>query len=271
MKLPTTPIWFNGPKVNEILRAIIIDDEIESIEILTLIIQKFIKEVQIIATSAVALEGIKFIDNYQPDIVFLDINMPELDGFEVLQNTCFKQFSLIFTTAHSEHGLKALKSGAVDYLLKPVDIQELQLTVERIKRKHREPIQMLNTNLLVNLMSKGSLKIAVPTKNSVEYILAEDIISIEADDHCSKVTLVNLNREIISLKALKDYEPLLCRTDKLFIRLHKSFIVNINFVLRYLKEDGGYILTQNNKRIPISKTKKKEFLRAINVAEQVFS
>ena len=253
--------------MSEILRAVIIDDELDGVKSLALIIQKFIKEVEVIASSTNALEGINFINNYQPDIVFLDINMPILDGFQVLENLHFKQFSLVFTTAHTEYGLKALKNGAIDYLLKPIHIEEVKLAVQRIKDKSQHPVHKIDLSLLFDLIKTNALKISVPTKNSVEYIFAKDIVYIEADDHNSKVTLANLNQEILALKALKDYEILLCKTDSSFIRLHNSFIVNVNFVFKYLKENGGYIIMQNNKKIPVSKNKKIELLRAINIFE----
>lgn len=254
--------------MNEILRAIIVDDEVDGVKALTLIIQKFIKEIEVIASSTNAIEAIKFINNYQPDIVFLDINMPILDGFQVLENIHFKQFSLVFTTAHGQYGLKALKNGAVDYLLKPINIEELRLTVERIKSKHQFSVPKINPSLLLDLINTEIFRISLPTKNSVEYIFAKDIIYIEADNHNSKVTLANLNKEISSLKALKDYEILLCKADTFFIRLHNSFIVNVNFVFRYLKENGGHVVMQNNKKIPVSKNKKAELLKAINIFEE---
>ncbi|PBQ34152.1 hypothetical protein CNR22_21055 [Sphingobacteriaceae bacterium] len=253
--------------MSEQLRAVIIDDEFDGVKALTLIIQKFIKEVEVISSSTNALEGINFINNYQPDIVFLDINMPVLDGFQVLENLHFKQFSLVFTTAHSEYGLKALKNGAVDYLLKPINIEELKLAIERIKNKRQQPVHKLDLSILFNLMNIQALKVSVPTKNSIEYIFAKDIVCIEADDHHSKVMLSNLNQEVLSSKALKDYEILLCKTDSYFIRLHNSFIVNTNFVFKYVKENGGYIIMQNNKKIPVSKNKKTELLKAINIFE----
>jgi len=253
--------------MSEILRAIIIDDELDGVKTLTLIIQKFVEEVEIIASSVNALEGINFINNYKPDIVFLDINMPVLDGFQVLENIHFKQFSLVFTTAYSEYGLRALKNGAVDYLLKPINIEELKLAIKRIKSKHQQPVHKIDLSLLMDLMNKGALKVPVPTKNSVEYIFAKDIVCIEADNHYSKITLANLNQAILSSKALKDYEPLLCKTNSFFIRIHNSFIVNVNFVFKYLKENGGYVLTQNNKKIPVSKNRKNELLKAINIFE----
>jgi two-component system LytT family response regulator len=254
--------------MTDTLRAIIIDDELDGVKALTLIVQKFIKDVEVIASSTNAIEGIKFINNYQPDIVFLDINMPILDGFQVLDNLDFKQFSLVFTTAHSEFGLKALKNGAVDYLLKPINIGELQLTIERIKNTRRHPVHKIDLGLLLDLIHVDAFKISVPTRNSVEYVFAKDIVYIEADNHNSKVTLANLNNEILSLKALKDYEVNLCKADSFFIRLHNSFIVNVNFVHRYLKENGGYIVTQNNKKIPVSKNKKTELLKAIHIIEE---
>lgn len=251
--------------MNTALRAIIIDDEPDGVKALSLIIQKFIPDLKVVALTTNALEGIDFINNYQPEVVFLDINMPLLDGFELLENIQFKKFNLIFTTAHSEYGLKALKNGAIDYLLKPINIGELKQAVERVKKKQQELTPQINVNALLDLIAIEKFKVPIPTKTSIEYVFTKDLVCIEADTHHSKVSLANVNGEIIAIKSLKEYDELLCKPDSIFIRIHNSFIININFVFKYLKENGGYVVMQNSKKIPVSKYKKAELLKAINL------
>lgn len=248
------------------LHAIIIDDEPDGVKTLSLLIEKFIPELKVIAQTTNALEGIDVINNYRPDVVFLDINMPILNGFQLLENLTYKNFQLVFTTAHTEHGLRALKSGAIDYLLKPIDIKEIRETLERLKIKRAN--QAFNYEHVLGLMAEQlateRFKVPLPRKQLVEYVLPHEIIYIEAQIHHSKIALVN--REIICVtKPLKEYEALLCRPDEKFIRIHHSFIINVNHIRRYLKEDGGFAVMLGNKSIPISKYKKAVFLKAINL------
>ncbi len=252
---------------NMALHAIIIDDELDGVKTLSLLIEKFIPELKVIAQTTNALEGIDMINNYRPEVVFLDINMPILNGFQLIENLTYKNFQLVFTTAHTEYGLKALKSGAMDYLLKPLDIKEIRETLDRIKIKKVN--QQFNYEHVLSFMAEQlateRFKVPLPRKQLVEYVLPHEIIYIEAQIHHSKVALVN--REIISVtKPLKEYETLLCKDDEKFIRIHHSFIINVNHIKRYLKEDGGFAVMLGNKSIPISKHKKDIFLKAINLS-----
>lgn len=247
------------------LHAVIIDDEANGVKSMELLVQKFVPDVKIVAHTTSPVEGIDIINNYRPDIVFLDINMPVLNGFQMLENLEYKQFCLIFTTAHREYGLKALKKNATDYLLKPVDIEELKMAVERAKKKLNNRVQLPDLkNLYADWQGSDLIRVPLPAKGFVEYTPASSIIYLEAQSNTSKAMLTN-NQCIEVSKPLKEYETLLCKSNSYFIRIHNSFIINVNHVVRYLREDGGYAVMQCKKTIPISKNKKDEFLKAINL------
>lgn len=247
------------------LHAVIIDDEANGVKSLELLVQKFVPDVKVVASTTSAVEGIDLINNFRPDIVFLDINMPVLNGFQVLENLDYKKFCLIFTTAHREHALKALKQNATDYLLKPVDIEELRKAVERARKKLSTHFDLPDfTSLFVELPITDQMRVPLPGKNSVEYVQSSNIVYIEANSNTCKALIIG--QQILEVnKSLKEYENLLCKSGNHFIRIHNSFIINLNHVVRYLREDGGYVVMQGKKTIPVSKNKKEEFLKAINL------
>ena len=246
------------------LHAVIIDDESNGLKSLELLIKKFSPEVKVIATSTKAIEGVKLINDYRPDIVFLDIYMPNLNGFELLEKLEFRNFHLIFTTAHKEYAIKAIKEQAIDYLLKPIGSEDLNIAVEKVKRKIKEH-QLPNDvyKLLSGLQETQNIKIPIPGKNGIDLVHHNEIIHIEASSNNCVVTIQNKDSALVS-KSLKDYEELLCKQEMPFIRIHNSFIINVNYATTYLKEDGGVVVMKDKKSIPISKNKKDEFLKLIN-------
>ena len=250
------------------LHAIIIDDEPSGLRSLELLLEKFVPGVKLVAQTTSGTEGIKLINNYRPDIVFLDIYMPGLNGFDLLEKLEFRNFHLIFTTAYEEYALKAIKQSATDYLLKPVDPEDLKNAVTKVMQKKKEkenaPDIFKLTKEITELTEKQSTKIALPGKNGIQFVAPEDITYIEANSNHSIVTLSNDNTVTVT-KALKDYEAQLCTKNSTFIRIHNSFIINFNYVTKYLKEDGGYAVIKNKKNIPLSKNKKEEFLKLIGV------
>ncbi len=244
-----------------ILHAVIIDDEFNGMRSLELLIKRFVPELKVVALTVNPVEGISLINDYRPDIVFLDINMPTLNGFELLDRLEHKQFHLVFTTAHQEYALRAIKQSAVDYLLKPIDLAMLKICVEKIKAKVKENTFDTNVQELVKeLVGLKNLRVQIPTKQSVEYVIPSSIIYIEANSNMCRILLTNLKLLEVN-KSLKEYEQLLCKEGLFFLRIHNSFIINLNYVTRYLKEDGGQIILQGNKVIPISKHKKEEFFK----------
>ena len=242
------------------LRAIIIDDEYNGVRSLELLIQKFIQDVKVVASSTNPVEGIELINDYRPEIVFLDINMPVLNGFQLLDNIEYKDFHLIFTTAYQEHGLQTIKRNALDYLLKPVSIDELRTAIARIKKKVEEAKQPSDLKELFDtLRSMQQQRVAFPTRTSIELVPSSEIMYLEAQSNNCIVVLTNGVQHQV-LKSLKDYEEILCKPGSNFFRLHNSFIVNIDYAGRYVREDGGSIIMSNKKEIPVSKTKKNDLM-----------
>jgi two-component system LytT family response regulator len=247
------------------LRAIIIDDESNGLKSLTLLLGKFFSEVKVVASSTSAIEGIELINNYRPNVVFLDINMPNLNGFQLLNKLDFRDFYLVFTTAHREYALMALKERAVDYLLKPIGSQDIRETIDRIRKKMEEKPKVTDLmTVMKDLAFIQNQKIALPGKNKIEYVTVSEIVYIEANSNSSNILTVNSDGLIPASKSLKEYEDLLCIPDTPFIRIHNSYIINVNYATKYIREDGGYVILREKKTIPVSKQKKDEFLKMIN-------
>lgn len=227
-------------------------------------LSKFVPDVNIVATTMDALQGVELINNYRPDLVFLDINMPVLNGFDLLDRLQFTGFQLIFSTAYREYALKALKLEACDYLLKPVDLNELQQAVARVKQKITERKTLPDVSALIRQFSKAkSLRVPLMVKSGVEYVWPSDILFIEAASNHSLVTLVSGEKKRVN-QPLKEYESLLCNVWHYFMRIHNSYVINLNGVSRYLKEDRGSVVMQDKSVIPVSRDKKEEFFKAIN-------
>jgi two-component system LytT family response regulator len=249
------------------LHSIIIDDESSGLKSLELLIKEFCPDLKVVATSTDSVAGVDLINDYRPDIVFLDINMPDLNGFDVLKKLEYRNFHLIFTTAHQEYALQAIKQNAIDYLLKPIDLDDLNKAIEKVKGRIKQNEKMPDIlSLLKELNEANHSKITVPTKTAIELVSPDEIMYIEASSNSSVVTFTN-GKQVSSSKSLKDFESNLCKEDIGFIRIHNSFIINVQCVSKYLKEDGGYVVI-NKKNIPVSKQKKDEFLKRINLKSE---
>jgi len=249
------------------LRSVIIDDEETGIETLRLMIEKYVgDDVKVVAETTSPKQAIELIENYLPEIVFLDISMPEMNGFELLEKLAWKNFNLIFTTAHQEHGLKALKLNAVDYLLKPVDNEDLCLAIAKIKKQielkknNSEKFEYSSLNKIDQFYSD---KMAVNTKEGIEYIDPLDIVYFESRSNYSLIYL-NSGKTLLTPKALKDFEAQLCNSGLQFIRVHNSYIINLHKVLRYTKDDDTIVMTGNQK-IPLSKSRREDFLKWLDI------
>lgn len=245
------------------IRAVLIDDETRGLRSLELLIKKYCPEVMLVAMSKEAAEGIDLINTHQPDVVFLDINMPKMNGFEMLERLKFREFQLVFTTAHEEYALRALKKRAIDYLLKPISGTELKEAMEKVKKKVGEKRRSLDLfNLLKELKDAAPVKIPIQTKYGVEIIATGDIVYVEADSNNSLIVLANANR-LLSLRPLKEHEAALCAESTNFIRIHNSYLINLNYVRRYVRDETAYVIMEDGKRIPVSRQKKDEFLAMI--------
>ncbi|MDQ6761430.1 MAG: LytTR family DNA-binding domain-containing protein [Bacteroidota bacterium] len=245
------------------LTAIIIDDEAKGRIALKQKLLDYCEEIQLAGEAENGLEGIKLIEKIQPDIVFLDIEMPRMDGFEMLHRLPEKNFHIIFTTAYDQYAIKAIKYAAFDYLLKPIDIEELKLSISKIHSHQQihtgKKLELLDQNLLKNNFNK----IAISTLEGLLFFDIGDIIHLEANSNYT--TLYFNNRpKLLASKTLKDFEELL--PADIFFRTHHSHLINLNYIKRYIRGDGGQIELQNGNYVDVSRRKKEDFLKAIGHA-----
>jgi two-component system, LytTR family, response regulator len=244
------------------LRSVIIDDEQAGIETLRLQIEKHITEIKVVAESTQAREAIELIENYKPEIIFLDINMPEMDGFELLKNLEWKEFNLVFTTAHREHALKALKLMPTDYLLKPIDHRELRVAVDKIKGSRNICKEAVDYASLNNINQYYNHKLGINSKDGVEFIETQEIIYMESKSNYTKLYLED-GRTIMTPKNLKEFDNQLCIANLNFMRVHHSFILNLHKVLRFIKDSDDIIMI-NHQKIPLSKSRRESFFKWLN-------
>lgn len=242
------------------MNAVIIDDELNGIKSLELLLSKYCPDVKVVASGSSPQKGIEIIHDYRPEIVFLDIHMPVMNGFDLLEKLNYRDFYLIFTTAYREYALKALKMNAFDYLLKPIDFEELKQAVEKIKLKKSKNFKLDEIlHVVQESLQVQTQKVLLPSKTGIENVNADEIMYIEAQSNQTKVSLVNKVVHV-TYKTLKDYEEQLHKGPH-FFRIQHSFIINLQHIKRYSKEDGGYVFMKDEKKISISKSQKKEFLR----------
>lgn len=245
------------------LRAVIIDDEQQGINNIKLLINKFTPDVNVVAEALNAAQGIELIENYRPEIVFLDIHMPHMNGFELLQKLSFREFSLIFTTAHEEYGLQAIKNNALDYLLKPVDVEDLKTAIEKVKQRLEKKLRLPDLRqLLSELNQENSGKMTLHTKEKIEYIDKAEIIRLESDSNYTYIYCVG-NIKLCISKTMKQFEDLLCANNSNFMRVHNSHIVNLNHAVKFIK-DQGLIVTTEDYKIPVSQNKREDFIKWLN-------
>ena len=245
------------------LRAIIIDDERSSRNALRQKLINHCQEVEVIAECENGEEGIKSISEVKPDIIFLDVEMPRMNGFTMLQQLKQHNFEIIFITAYDHYAIKAIKFSALDYLVKPVEIADLKTAVEKVveKRKNTTNNAALET-LLHNLMNKEKeqYRIAIPSMDGLQFVATGNIIYLEANSNYTNFYLMN-DKKITVAKTLKDFEELL--PGSIFLRIHHSYIININCIEKYVKGEGGYVVMKNGVTLDVARRKKEEFLKII--------
>jgi two-component system LytT family response regulator len=244
------------------LRAIIIDDEPKGRSILQQLIALHAPQITVVGTAASADEGLKTIDSHKPDVVFLDVEMPGKSGFELLRELGSIDFKVVFVSAHNHYSLKAIKFHAFDYLLKPIDLDELKQTISKLLRSSQTHThEMLNELLTASKHSNSELgKIAISSVTSIDLINVDDILFCEASANNTLVYLTN-NKKIVATKNLKEYEDLLA--GHRFFRIHHAYLVNLKHVSKYIKGEGGSVILSNQKELEVSRRKKQEFLNAL--------
>jgi two-component system LytT family response regulator len=249
------------------MRAIIIDDEPRARVTLKLLLAEYCPEVEIVAECENLPEGIKAIRKNHPDLVLLDIEMPGHSGLELLDffDENEVNFSIIFTTAYSEYAIQAFRFSAVDYLLKPINPEQL---AEAIKRLEKQNLKLENLKLLKdNLQSSQLTKIAVPAGNSLLFLDTSKILFIKGEGAYSEVYLADGTKNLVS-RNLKNFEDIIC-LDPRFVRVHKSYIANLDMVKTYNKSDGGSLeFFESSIQLPISSSKTEEILDRIQIIKR---
>jgi two-component system LytT family response regulator len=247
------------------MKALIIEDEQKSREMLSEILKKYYPQIAILGLAKNVAEAVELIEKTKPNLLFLDISMPDGTGFDVLEKTLGNKFDIIFTTATDKHALKAIKYSACDYLLKPIDIDDLKVAINRLIEKRSSAMpSMDNLQFLIQNLKRADdnyNKITLPTGNAYEIINIKDIIRCEADGSYTNFYLVGGKKLMVSA-SLKHYEDLLPEND--FIRIHHHHLINMNHVVRFLKVDGGYAIMSDNTQLEISRRKKDAFLERLN-------
>ena len=245
------------------IRAVLIDDEISNLENLRTLLEKHCPQVTIIATSQNVSDAIDVIEKHLPDLVFLDIQMGEQTGFDVLKLLPSRNFEVVFVTAYGQYGIQAVKFAALDYLLKPIDIEELINAVNKAEQKLATQIQTSQLDFLLQQLKKPETnvsRIALPMQSEIRYVAFSEIIRCEADNTYTYF-LLSSGEKIVVSKSLKEYADLLCPNG--FLRTHQSHLVNPKYVKSWLKEDGGILLLMSGEKIPISKPNKDTVKQAL--------
>jgi two-component system LytT family response regulator len=235
------------------IQAIIVDDELSNIENLQALLTKHCLQVNVIGTAVNNAAAVELINRHQPDLVFLDIQLRDDSGLNLLKLVNNKLFEVIFVTAYDQYGIQAVKFAALDYLLKPVDIDELVAAVDKVENKLKEKQHNQQLDFLVANLKKDDYhptKIALQQQKETRYITLTDIIRCEADNTYTFFYLQTGERILVS-KGLKDYADMLPTNS--FLRIHQSHLVNINYVKSWLKEDGGVLLLTNGDKVPVSR------------------
>ena len=237
------------------IRTIIIDDEQHCIKALLNDLQKNCPAVDVLQSCTSAKEGMMAIKKFNPDLIFLDVEMPWMNGFEMLEVLGEITFSIIFTTAHDEFAAKAFRISAIDYLLKPIDANDLKQAVQKVEKRMEEGSSLQHIgNLLRNIQKPTSeQRVALPQREGYEFVDVSSIIYCQADGSYTKIILEGKKPMLVS-KAIGDIEELL--PPEIFQRIHHSTLANISYISQFLRTDGGFVVLKNGEKLSVSKGKK---------------
>lgn len=246
----------------ERLKAILVDDEPSSLQNLQQKLTEFCPDVQIIASTSKPEDAILLIRQHKPDVIFLDIEMPRMNGFRMLDELGSLDFDIIFTTAYNHYAVDAIRISAFDYLMKPIAIKDLQNAVERLSKQRKthikDKLEILKSSLTPSRSQDE--KIAIPTSEGLEFIPIKTILHIESSSNYSKLFFTE-GKSILVTRLLKDFEDMLAPYN--FYRVHNSHLINLNYIKKYIRGEGGQVIMQNGDVIDVARRKKEEFLKLI--------
>lgn len=258
--------WQANIKTDPMIKALIVDDESRGRQTLFNLLKENCPEVEVLEMCDSAKSAVESIEKNQPGLVFLDVEMPQQNGFALLESVRNINFDVIFTTAHSHHAIKAIKFSALDYLLKPIDIDELRAAVDKVSQKKSQVQQHNNIEFLLQ-NAKGTKKfdkIALPTTDGFVFVNINEIVRCEAS---GSYTLFYFDKKesLLVCKNLKEYEDLL--SDMNFFRVHHSHLINLSGIQRYIRGDGGQVVMQDGSVIEVARRKKEQFLHKLMKSE----
>jgi len=247
------------------LKALIVDDEPKARENLQILLHDFVEGVTVVGLCENIAEATEAVRLHSPDVVFLDIQLQRETGFDLLTKLKEINFEVIFTTAYTEYAIKAFKFSAIDYLLKPIDIEELRKAVGRVEKRVSNNMTGRLTQLVQNLKqgSNENYKIALPTLEGLVFVKISDILYCEASSNYTQI--FTADEKYLVSKTLKEYDDLL--SDHNFFRIHNSYLININSIKKYVKGEGGYVVLNNDTSLDVSKRKKEAFLNKIGIRQ----
>jgi two-component system, LytTR family, response regulator len=241
------------------IRVLIIDDEIHCVKSLMWDLHEAAPQIEVVGSAASGAEGIEMIAAHSPDLIFLDISMPGMNGFEMLEQLPSIPFKVIFTTAHDQYAAKAFRKSAVDFLVKPIDRKDLLEAIEKVAGASKtEKTGGIVSNLLQNYRKpEAKQRIALPLRDGYEFAIPQEIIYLEAEGSYTKIFFTDKKHLLVS-RSIGDIAEML--PDDLFVRIHHSYIVNIESVTHFLRTDGGFVQLKNGTKLLVSKSKKNEVM-----------
>lgn len=249
--------------MNPAIKAIIIDDEKFNADLLHFELTSHFPEVEIIKVCYNAKEGLKAVKELEPDLLFLDIEMPVMNGFEILELSPNVDFHVIFTTAHSEYALQAIKTSAVDYLLKPISRSDLEQALKSYKTRTQTRSSQIDflLNQLQDIRQSKISKIALPTPDGLIFMYIDNLLYFQSDDVYT-FAVTDGNKKIFLNKTMKTIEDMIRGLG--FFRIHRSYIINLSKIKKFVKADGGYLQMENDDHIPIARSRRDEFFKKLD-------
>ena len=244
------------------MNVVIIDDDSRIVSIISNLISSYFTDIKMVATAADIAGGYQVIMDNSPDLLFLDIDLPDGTGFDLLKKIPDINFKIIFVTAYEEYAIQAIKVSALDYLLKPIDTEELVKAVNKARELINHEEEQLKINSLINNIEgeKVLKRLALNTAECLHFVNIDEIIRCEADNNYTFFYLTG-NRKILVSKTIKEYSDLLQKAG--FLRVHQSHLINTAFLDRYVKSDGGYLQMKDMSSVPISLQRKHEILKKL--------
>ena len=244
------------------IRTIIIDDERHSCDALKMLLDKCCPQISVMVICHSGADAIEKIRELKPDFIFLDIEMPNMNGFQMLEQVPEINFEIIFTTSYDQYAITAFKFSALDYLLKPVDREELEKAVQKVTKKINPDISQQLEILLqkVNQPSVPMQRIALPTMQGLEFVPVDSIIHCSSSNNYTEFFLADKKKLLVS-RTLKETEDML--SDHAFLRVHHSHIVNLNAITRYIKGEGGYLIMADGSTVDVSRSRKEMLMQKI--------